>query len=152
MPCTSMLNFYKTLEIIVLASNYFIASELLKAQTGPISPKARLTVDHTITTTFELTLGIDRDLSGLVGHDGFVVVEQELAGVKLVAAGQDGVGHFRGVIEGGGQSSYLTSNHYDLLGEESLEVGSGLVSDAEDLAVIQGLTGGNLGFKLSSGK
>ena len=83
----------------MLASNYFIASELLKAQTGPFSPKARLTVDHTITTIFELTLGIDRDLSGLVGHDGLVVVEQQLAGVIVVAASEDGVGNLgAGVI------------------------------------------------------
>ena len=86
----------------------------------------------------------------LIGGNILVVVEQELAIVKLVAAAQNGVSHLGGVVESRGQSSDLTADHENMLGEEPLEEGSGLVSNAQDLDVVQTLSGSDLLLELSS--
>lgn len=99
---------------------------------------------------YNLTLRVDGDFKCFVGSDILVVVEQERAGIKLVAAGQHGVRNLRGVIEGRGQSSDLTSDHEDLLGEKSLEEGSGLVSHTQDLDIVQRFSRSDLLLKLSS--
>ena len=95
-----------------------------------------------------VTLRVDGNLGCLVGHDRLVVVEQQLAGVIVVAAGEDGVGNLGGVVEGGGQSADLAADHQDLLGEEPLEEGPGLVSHAQDLHIVEGLPGRQLGLQL----
>ena len=95
-----------------------------------------------------VTLRVDGNLGSLVRHDGLVVVEQQLAGVIVVAAGEDGVGNLGGVVEGGGQSADLAADHQDLLGEEPLEEGPGLVSHAQDLHIVEGLPGRQLGLQL----
>ena len=95
-----------------------------------------------------VTLGVDGNLGGLVGHDRLVVVEQQLAGVIVVAAGEDGVGNLGGVVKGGRQSADFAADHQDLLGEEPLEEGPGLVSHAQDLDVVEGLPGRQLGLQL----
>ena len=86
----------------------------------------------------------------LIGGNILVVVEQELAIVKLVAAAQNGVSHLGGVVESRRQSSDLTADHENMLGEEPLEEGSGLVSNAQDLDVVQTLSGSDLLLELSS--
>ena len=95
-----------------------------------------------------VTLRVDGNLGCLVRHDRLVVVEQQLAGVIVVAAGEDGVGNLGGVVEGGGQSADLAADHQDLLGEEPLEEGPGLVSHAQDLHIVEGLPGRQLGLQL----
>ena len=91
-----------------------------------------------------VTLRIDRDLSGVVGDDGLVVVVDQLAGVELVSAGHDGVGNLGRVIESWWQSPDLTANHDQLLGEEPLHEGPGLIPHTEDLDVIETLPSGHL--------
>ena len=85
---------------------------------------------------------VDWHFGGLIGCDILVIVEQEASLVKLVAVGQDCVGNLGSIIEGGRQTANLTANHHNLLGEEPLEEGSGLVSHAQDLDVVQSLSVG----------
>ena len=62
----------------------------------------------------------------------------------MILPGQDGVGNLGGIIEGGGQTSNLTANSNDLLGEEPLEEGPGLVTHTQNPHIVQTLSIGQL--------
>jgi len=87
------------------------------------------------------TLGEYRDFSGVIGDNRLVVVIQQFPVVKVVATSHDRVGNLGSVIEGGGQATNLTAHHDQLLGEKPGHEGPGLVSDTEDLNIVEALPG-----------
>ena len=61
-----------------------------------------------------------------------------------MATSHDRVGNLGSVIEGGGQAPDLTSHHDQLLGEKPGHEGPGLVTNTEDLDIVETLPGGDL--------
>ena len=99
---------------------------------------------------FSFTIRKYGDFLSVVGHNRLVIIVYKLALIELMTTVQDGIGDLGSIAKLRGKATDFRPNHNNLRRKVSLEESSRLVSNTENLDIIEALAGGNLGLQLSS--